>query len=93
LAKAGRLERPSFRMPLSPYSGYLTLAFLIGVLVLMFFDKVQGPYLLGATIFGVPALIGGWFLVRNRVRTAAQDAAEPALPHTDQSPPEPIAQR
>jgi L-asparagine permease len=93
LAKAGRLERPNFRMPLSPYSGYLTLAFLIGVLVLMFFDKVQGPYLLGATIFGVPALTGGWFLVRNRVRAAAQDVAVPALPPTDPSPPEPIAQR
>jgi len=83
-AKAGRLERPHFRMPLAPYSGYLTLAFLVGVVILMFFDKVQGPYLLGATIIGVPALIGGWFLVRDRVRAAALDAI-PALPPTDPS--------
>jgi L-asparagine permease len=83
LARAGRLQRPNFRMPLSPYSGYLTLAFLVGVVILMFFDKVQGPWLLGATIIGVPALIGGWFLVRDRVRAAAQDAAEPASPLTD----------
>lgn len=83
-AKAGRLQRPSFRMPLSPYSGYLTLAFLAGVVVLMFFDKVQGPWLLGATIIGVPGLIGGWFLVRGRVRAAALDAI-PALPPTDPS--------
>jgi L-asparagine permease len=75
LAKAGRLERPKFRMPFSPYSGYLTLVFLVGVVILMFFDKVQGPYLIGATVVGVPGLIGGWFLVRNRVTAAAQDPA------------------
>ncbi|WP_293319333.1 amino acid permease [Mycobacterium sp.] len=80
-AKAGRVERPRFRMPLSPYSGYLTLAFLVGVVVLMFFDKVQGPYLLGATVIGVPALVGGWFLVRNRVRDVRDAAA--AVPTTD----------
>jgi L-asparagine permease len=77
LARAGTLKRPNFRMPLAPYSGYLTLAFLIGVVILMLFDKVQGPWLLGAMIIGIPALIGGWFLVRHRV-TAAEDAAMPA---------------
>jgi L-asparagine permease len=85
LARAGRLQRPNFRMPLSPYSGYLTLAFLVGVVILMFFDKVQGPWLIGATIIGVPALIGGWFLVRDRVKAAAQDAAVPSTPPTDPS--------
>ncbi|OBI46172.1 amino acid permease [Mycobacterium sp. E796] len=79
LAKAGLVQRPKFRMPLSPYSGYLTLAFLVGVVVLMFFDKVQGPYLIGATVVGVPALIGGWFVVRHRV-AAAQATATPASP-------------
>jgi L-asparagine permease len=72
-AKAGELERPAFQMPFSPYSGYATLVFLIGVIVLMFFDKVQGPWMLGAAVIGIPALIGGWFLVRDRVRVAAQD--------------------
>jgi L-asparagine permease len=85
LTKAGTLERPKFRMPLSPYSGYLTLAFLLGVLILMYFDKVQGPWMVGATVIGIPALIGGWFLVRNRVRAAAQDAEVPALPPPDPS--------
>ena len=75
LTKAGQLERPKFRMPLSPYTGYATLAFLVGVLVLMFFDKVQGPWMLGAVVIGVPALIGGWFLVRNRVTATAQDVS------------------
>jgi L-asparagine permease len=86
LTKAGKLERPKFRMPLAPYSGYLTLVFLLGVLILMYFDKVQGPWMIGATVIGIPALIGGWFLVRGRVRAAAQDAAVPALPPTPTDP-------
>ncbi|BBY03972.1 amino acid permease [Mycobacterium seoulense] len=73
LSRAGALQRPHFRMPLAPYSGYLTLAFLAGVLVLMLLDKVQGPWLLGAMAVGIPGLIGGWYLVRHRVREAAQD--------------------
>jgi len=73
LAKAGQLERPTFRMPFAPYSGYATLVFLVAVLVLMFFDKVQGPWMLGAAVIGIPALIGGWYLVRDRVRTTAAE--------------------
>ncbi|OBH87397.1 amino acid permease [Mycobacterium scrofulaceum] len=78
LSRAGTVQRPHFRMPLAPYSGYLTLAFLAGVLVLMVLDKVQGPWLLGAMALGIPGLIGGWYLVRHRVHAAAQDAALPA---------------
>ena len=80
LTKAGQLERPKFRMPLSPYSGYVTLAFLAGVLILMFFDKEFGPWMLAALVLGVPALIGGWYLVRHRVLAAAEDVVEPASP-------------
>ena len=80
LVKKGELERPKFRMPFAPYSGYATLAFLVGVLALMFFDKVQGPWMLGAMAIGIPALIGGWYLVRHRVTAAAQDTTGPASP-------------
>ena len=85
LARAGRLQRPHFRMPLAPYSGYLTLVFLAGVVILMLFDKVQGPWLLGAIIFGTTALIGGWFLVRHRVRAAARGTAVPTASPADPS--------
>ncbi|OBH08085.1 amino acid permease [Mycobacterium sp. E1747] len=78
LSRAGAVQRPQFRMPLAPYSGYLTLAFLAGVLVLMLLDQVQGPWLLGAMALGIPGLIGGWYLVRHRVHAAAQEAALPA---------------
>ncbi|ORB85210.1 L-asparagine permease [Mycobacterium kansasii] len=76
LANAGQLQRPSFRMPLAPYSGYLTLAFLVGVLVLMMFDKEHGPWMLGAMVVGIPALIGGWFAVRHRVLAIARHTVE-----------------
>ena len=75
LAQRGSVQRPAFRMPLAPYSGYVTLAFLAAVVVLMMFDKVQGPWMLGAMVIGIPALIGGWFLVRHRVRALSQDTS------------------
>jgi L-asparagine permease len=73
LTRAGVLQRPSFRMPLAPYSGYLTLVFLVSVVVVMLFDPVQGPWLMGAIVFSVVTLTGGWFLVRNRVLAAAAE--------------------
>lgn len=85
LSRAGTLQRPHFRMPLAPYSGYLTLAFLAGVLVLMLFDRVQGPWLLGALLLGIPALVGGWYLVRDRVRAAAEDTALPVADRTSRA--------
>ncbi len=81
LAKAGRHERPKFRMPLSPYSGYATLVFLVAVLILMYFDKVQGPWMMGATIIGIPALVGGWYLVRGRVTAVARDVSAGDVAH------------
>ncbi|CPR12715.1 L-asparagine permease AnsP1 [Mycobacterium bohemicum DSM 44277] len=83
LARAGRVQRPAFRMPFAPYSGYLTLVFLVGVVVLMLFDKVQGPWLMGAILFGSTALFGGWFLVRHRVRAAAEDTGASTSPLND----------
>ena len=71
LANAGVLERPSFRMPLAPYSGYATLVFLSGVLVLMLFDHRIGPFVRGVLLLGIPALVIGWYLVRGRVTAIA----------------------
>jgi L-asparagine permease len=80
LAKAGVLQRPSFRMPLAPYSGYATLAFLACVLVLMLFDHRSGPFVWGVVLIGTPALVGGWYLVRDRVRAAAVQHPPEHLP-------------
>ena len=73
MANAGLMERPRFRMPLSPWSGYLTLLFLLSVLVLMLFDYPIGTYTIGTLVIIFPALIGGWYLVRHRVMAIAAE--------------------
>ncbi|WP_301149410.1 amino acid permease [Mycobacterium simiae] len=73
LTKAGVLKRPQFRMPFTPYSGYLTLAFLVAILVLMAFDEPIGTWTVASLIVIVPALLGGWFVVRSRVLAAARE--------------------
>ncbi|HEX7322821.1 MAG TPA: amino acid permease [Mycobacterium sp.] len=81
LTKAGILQRPRFRMPLAPYSGYVTLAFLAGVLVLMVLDSRSGPWIRTTLIVGAPALTGGWYLVRHRVTASAKQlSAAPEQP-------------
>jgi L-asparagine permease len=81
-AKAGTMQRSHFRMPLAPYSGYVTLVFLVGVLVLMTLDPEKGPWVITALVAAVPALIGGWFLVRDRVTTASDEVVD----HADDVP-------
>jgi L-asparagine permease len=72
-SQQGRMARPSFRMWGSPYTGYATLAFLLTVLVLMAFNYPVGTITIGGLVVLIPALIGGWYLVRDRV---AEIAAE-----------------
>lgn len=72
-AQRGLLSRPSFQMWGAPYTGYITLAFLFGVLVLMAFNRPIGTWTVASLIVLIPALIGGWFLVRDRVLKIAQE--------------------
>nr|WP_241778011.1 amino acid permease [Streptomyces sp. CT34] len=74
-ARAGLLSRPGYRLPGSPWTELVTLAFLALVLVLMYADGGAGR----ATILSLPVivalLIGGWYLVRGRVGTLRDGAA------------------
>ncbi len=72
-SEQGRMTRPSFRMWGAPYTGYLTLAFLFSVLVLMAFNRPIGTWTVASLVVVIPALIGGWYLVRGRVLAIAQD--------------------
>jgi L-asparagine permease len=72
-SKRGIINRPSFRMWGSPYTGYLTLAFLLGVLVLMALDPPIGTWTVATLLVIVPALIVGWYAVRARVLAVAQE--------------------
>ncbi|BBY87651.1 amino acid permease [Mycolicibacterium tokaiense] len=62
--KKGILTRPSFRMPLSPYTSYATLVFLAAVTVLMCYENYWNAVALAVI---VPALIAGWYAVRAKV--------------------------
>ncbi|CAM3619779.1 amino acid permease [Smaragdicoccus niigatensis] len=72
-SQKGILERPKFRLWGSPYTGYLTLVFLFAVLVLMALDHPIGTWTVATLVVIVPALIGGWYLVRGRVLAVAQE--------------------
>jgi L-asparagine permease len=57
----------------TPWTGYLTLLFLLAVLVLMAFDPPIGTWTVASLIVIIPALVIGWFAVRSRVLAVAQE--------------------
>ncbi|KJY35870.1 amino acid permease, partial [Streptomyces katrae] len=69
--RSGELTRPSYRLPGSPWTEIVTLAFLASVLVLMYADGGAAR----TTVLCVPliaaALVAGWYAVRGRVARAA----------------------
>jgi L-asparagine permease len=76
-ARKGLLERPAFRMFGAPYTGYLVLAFLVGVLVLMALDYPVGTFTLSSVLVIVPLLVAGWFAWRGEIaRIAAERDGE-----------------
>ena len=69
-AKQGKVERPSFRLFGAPFTSYLTLAFLLFVLVTMGFSET-GRWVLASLIVLIPMLIVGWFAAKPRIMAAA----------------------
>ncbi|GAA1496287.1 amino acid permease [Paeniglutamicibacter kerguelensis] len=78
LAKRGAAVRPAFRMIGAPYTGYLTLAFLLAVIVLMAFDSPVGTWTVASIIVIIPALMLGWYLSRGRINEIAAARHESA---------------
>ncbi|WP_320782958.1 amino acid permease [Streptomyces sp. CRN 30] len=77
-ARAGQVERPSFRLLGSPVTELVTIAFLLAVLGLMWNDPDVGR----RTLLLIPViavlLVGGWFGIRRRVgRDADRQPVEP----------------
>jgi L-asparagine permease len=62
------IERVSFRMPLAPFTAWLTLAFLAGVLVLMGLDFPDGTYTIAAIPMLALGLWLGWRSLKGRRR-------------------------
>ncbi|WP_040782308.1 amino acid permease [Nocardia pneumoniae] len=67
----GRIERPAFRMFGAPYTGLLTLVFLVLVVVLTGFDYPVGTWTVATLALIIPALVVGWFAARKRVLAIA----------------------
>jgi L-asparagine permease len=74
-ADRGLLQRPKFRMIGAPFTSYLTLAFLAGVLVLIGFDYPVGTFTVGSLVIIVPLLVLGWFVCRGRITAIAEERA------------------
>lgn len=60
----GELNEVSFRMPGAPFTSWLTLAFLFGVLVLMAFDYPSGTWTIAMIPVVALVLTIGWYLTK-----------------------------
>ncbi|MBB6406768.1 amino acid permease [Arthrobacter sp. AZCC_0090] len=67
-ADKGWLKRPSFRMFGAPYTGYLSLLFLVGVLVMVFIDS---PLTMLVTAIACALMVVGWYLCRKQIHELA----------------------
>ncbi|MEU6262241.1 amino acid permease [Saccharopolyspora shandongensis] len=74
-AQRGEVTRPSFRLPFSPYTEIVTLAFLASVVVLMAFDEIGRITLMALPVI-IIALVIGWFRVRNKIDTSVLEKAD-----------------
>ncbi|MFZ4214040.1 L-asparagine permease, partial [Pantoea endophytica] len=74
--KEGKAEDVSFKLPWAPFTSWLTLLFLVSVLVLMAFDYPNGTYTIASIPLIAVVLVLGWFGVRKRVNAEAMKEHE-----------------
>ncbi|MFE7776784.1 amino acid permease [Streptomyces sp. NPDC057445] len=70
-SKDGRVTRPGYQLPWAPYTQIVTLVFLASVLVLMWMDGGISRTTVNFLPLIAIALVGGWYLVRNKVKKIA----------------------
>ena len=66
--KEGNADDISFKLPCAPFPSWLTLLFLLSVIVLMAFDYPTGTYTVACIPLIIILLIIGWYGVRKRVQ-------------------------
>ncbi|MFB4419485.1 amino acid permease [Streptomyces sp. QL37] len=71
-AQDGRVTRPAYRLPWAPYTQIVTLLFLGCVAFLMWWGGGVGRTTVMCLPLIAAALVGGWFIVRGRVREVAR---------------------
>ncbi|MER5838245.1 L-asparagine permease, partial [Streptomyces sp. NPDC002130] len=72
----GELTRPGYRLPGSPWTEIVTLAFLASVLVLMYADGGAGRTTVLCLPLIVGALVAGWFAIRGRIARKSTTGAD-----------------
>jgi L-asparagine permease len=72
-ALRGVYTRPSFRLFGAPFTAWLTLAFLVAVLVLMAFDYPTGTWTVASLVIIIPLLVIGWYAQRSRILAIAAE--------------------
>ena len=60
----GEVPPVAFRMPFAPFTSWLTLGFLLGVLILMAFDYPDGTYTIAAIPVVMILLWAGWLVLK-----------------------------
>lgn len=73
LTKAGVYPRPAYRMPGAPFTDWLTLAFLLVVIVLIGYDYPVGTYTLASMLVVLPIMVIGWFAARKNIYKIAAE--------------------
>ncbi|MFJ2203113.1 amino acid permease [Streptomyces violaceusniger] len=81
-AQDGQVVRPDYRLPGSPWTEIVTLAFLASVLVLMWADGGPGRITVMCLPLIAVLLVGGWYAARGRVKALAN----PPLPSAGSQP-------
>lgn len=80
-AERGLLERPPFRMPGSPYTGWLTLGFLALVVLLMPFADADQRIAFFCIPLLVVVIVAGWRIVGSRRHVEAPELPKvPGVP-------------
>lgn len=89
--REGKAEKVSFRLPGAPVTSWLTLLFLLSVLVLMAFDYPNGTWTIGSIpVLGL-LLTAGWYAVRKRVNQIHSTA--PVDPGEAEAQPKPLIEQ
>ncbi|MGW1028074.1 amino acid permease [Streptomyces sp. NPDC002577] len=70
-AARGEVEQPSFKLPGAPFTSWLTIVFLVAVVVLMCVGGGDAAWSVACVPLIALALVGGWFLVRGKVDALA----------------------
>lgn len=76
----GEVKDVSFKMPGAPFTSWLTLAFLLAVLVLMAFDYPSGTWTVATIPFLAIAFAFGWKLTRGGKQKLSNESSRRSAP-------------